>query len=75
LATLLERPQAFTASLPTDAKEAANSAGPQPFPARENGHGPVAVRQAALIEVAKQGREIGNIPDITGQRIRADILL
>ena len=41
----------------------------------ENGHGPVAVGKASVVEAVEQGVEVGNIADITAQCVWTDVLL
>jgi hypothetical protein len=75
LTARLECPEVPAAGPLADPEEAAHRVAAQPVGVREDGHGPVAVGQAAVVEAVEQGAQIGDIADIAAQRLRADVLL
>src|SRR3954466_7861423 len=71
----LECAEILAVGLLVDAKKPTHRAAAQTTAVRKNNHGPVAVRQSAVVEAVKQRCDLGEISEFLAQRVEVDILL
>ena len=72
---IIERPEVLAVGLLIDPKKVTHRAAAQATAARENDHGSVPIRQAAVVEAVKQSCDVGDIADLPAKRVEADLLL